>query len=193
MTPAKVKAIVKRFAKLPVLDWLEMYHLAACEDVTPLAPAELRVAQDVLRKLKPRRWFHGGLAGREVGDLLLPPISTGRRDFDAERAPDRVFARVFVTDSEVLARRFADVKARQTGEPVCVYVVEPQGEIEPDHECLRRSILHLADARLRRERPDLRPSLFRSFMCPITKVVEVLELGHGSHSLRSENRLLPKA
>lgn len=76
------------------------------------------------------RWYHGGVAGLEVGDLLLPPAETGvpscadypAAEFVCRR--DRVYMTQLTGDARVYAAlAFGDL-----------YEVEPVGELEPDQD-----------------------------------------------------------
>ena len=78
------------------------------------------------------RYFHGGNRGLKVGDYILPPSETGRdsaSDFGAQivHRKDRVYVSTRQSDAEFFASANRD--------PV-VYEVEPEGEIEPDSDCI---------------------------------------------------------
>jgi len=75
--------------------------------------------------------YHGGNRGLRVGDFILPPEKTGRSNTFGF-APTDVYRmdRVYITGHLQDAQLFA---AKNNKEPV-VYVVNPVGELEPDHD-----------------------------------------------------------
>ena len=87
----------------------------------------------IQRNAKPAaRYFHGGNRGLKVGDYILPPSETGRdsaSDFGAQivHRRDRVYVSTRQSDAEFFA---------STCPKPVVYEVEPQGEIEPDPDCI---------------------------------------------------------
>src|SRR6266478_5547757 len=78
------------------------------------------------------RYFHGGSRGLKVGDFILPPSETGK-----ESASDFGAQNVHRKDRVYVSAREADAQFFASGNPnPIVYVVEPEGDIEPDLDCL---------------------------------------------------------
>ena len=95
-------------------------------------------------------YFHGGNRGLKVGDYILPPSNTGRdsaSDFGAQNVHRK--DRVYVSTGQSHAEFFASASPR----PV-VYEVEPEGEIEPDTDCISGV----------------------SFACPKAKIIAIHEI-----------------
>jgi hypothetical protein len=75
-------------------------------------------------------YYHGGPAGRTVGDYILPPSVTKApscSSFGAAGIHRR--DRVYITNDPHAALLFACGAVSGRG---AVYVVEPEGELEPD-------------------------------------------------------------
>jgi hypothetical protein len=107
----------------------------------------------------PAAYFHGGVPNLEVGQSVLPPTATGaesmRQKARLRDGVDRPWLRddrVYLTTDLSLARQFAAIYRRCPGD---LYIVVPQGEVEPD--------------------PDWHGDPGGSVMCPAATIVEVLE------------------
>lgn len=87
----------------------------------------------IQRNAKPvARYFHGANHGLNVGDYILPPSVTGRNstsDFGARIVHRK--NRVYVSTRQSDAEFFASASPK----PI-VYEVEPEGELEPDPDCI---------------------------------------------------------
>jgi hypothetical protein len=80
------------------------------------------------------RYFHGGNRGLKIGDYILPPSVTGRdslSNYGAQKVcrKDRVYVSVARTDAQLFA-------SRSDNDNPIVYEVEPEGELEPDPDCI---------------------------------------------------------
>ena len=104
----------------------------------PLTDREREISDRLVRGLGPQTWYHGGMAGRCVSDLLLPPHVTGAdpRGVGKGALAQNRMRSVYFTNSIQSARRYAhDLAGGQ------VYAVEPMGRIELDSTDLRALIL----------------------------------------------------
>jgi len=73
-------------------------------------------------------WYHGGEAGRKVGDELLPPMVSGMVKPTMTRSPWRFFL-VYITPN----RSFAEVYAKSVWSGNgAIYTVRPKGVIVAD-------------------------------------------------------------
>jgi hypothetical protein len=80
---------------------------------------------------KTATYFHGGDRGLQVGDYILPPSET---DVTGMSHPLYQRDRAYITPSIIDAYFYASDPDNH--KPV-VYVVKPEGEIEPDPDCNR--------------------------------------------------------
>lgn len=79
------------------------------------------------------RYYHGGVGGLRVGDLVLPPSETGApcaSDYGAAGVHRR--DRVYVATDPQAALLWGALRPGPLG---CAYRVEPIGELEPDPDC----------------------------------------------------------
>lgn len=110
-------------------------------------------------------WFHGGMPGRQEGDLLLPPSVTGEDPRNiGKQIPDRLNW-VYLTMAEEIAYAYAAKCPDGT-----IYMVEPQGELRVDPIDLRVAMLLEKDY----------CSAYTAFCASSAKVVKVLGLDHGA-------------
>lgn len=99
------------------------------------------------------RYYHGGVGGLRVGDMVLPPSETGARcssDYGAGGVHRR--DRVYVATDPHAALLWGSLTPGNRG---CAYRVEPIGNLEPDPDC---------------DQPGL------SFACPRARVVAVRKI-----------------
>ncbi len=88
------------------------------------------------------KFYHGGVKRLKIGDVILPPSVTGKRNIgknvsagditDGHCKPDKVYITTDLNSAKVYASSmpFGDV-----------YVVEPNGLIEPDIDALGISFI----------------------------------------------------
>lgn len=74
MEPKVYKSIVQRHSRLPPAARLKAYLLAAHESKPhPFSAYEKKISDKLVAGASEvRTWYHGGLAGRAAGDMLLP-------------------------------------------------------------------------------------------------------------------------
>jgi hypothetical protein len=96
-------------------------------------------------------YFHGGYPRLYPGDLVLPPRVTGAPSLGAympevarrQRIANPYRAdRVFVVTSEAEARLYAGAYPGGGA----LYIVEPQGDLEPDPDCTEPGLSWMAPA-----------------------------------------------
>lgn len=176
---AKVyRSIVQRHRSLAPGARLEAYQkLAGTWGDRPLSAWERKISDGLAARIraKPVTWFHGGLAGRAVGDLLLPSGVTGTNPRDNPSGGWTPKARVYVTHYRGGAEYFAGWNVR-FGRPSVVYVVEPQGELTVDPEALRISLLVQEDPVLAKRHLAHIGDMLSRFCCEAARVLDVLEL-----------------
>ena len=85
------------------------------------------------------RYWHGGQRGLSVGEYLLPPEESGYRHGSGEymdayerRSSGYRFDRVYLTTIRAAAVMYAALHPSGG----CVYEVQPEGELEPDPDCI---------------------------------------------------------
>lgn len=79
-------------------------------------------------------YYHGGPAGRSVGDYILPPSETGAPSCSSYGASGiHRRDRVYLTTEPHAALLFACGSVDGRG---AVYMVEPEGDVEPDPDWL---------------------------------------------------------
>lgn len=81
-------------------------------------------------------YYHGGVPGLKVGDMILPSCETGApstADYGAAIVcrRDRVYVSTVFQDALVFAAMHQSGDGR-------IYEVEPVGELVPDNDCLQR-------------------------------------------------------
>lgn len=79
-------------------------------------------------------YYHGGIPGLKVGDFVLPPSETGvpsNADYGAGEVCEK--GKVYLTTDINAAKMFAAFYPLGDG---WVYQVEPDGDLEPDKDCL---------------------------------------------------------
>ena len=117
------------------------------------------------------RWYHGGIAGREPGNFLLPPNQTGQ---DPRGHGNDVHFRkdfVYITPRRGVARHFSQVCGGS------LYLIEPQGEVLAAIQGLRRCLI-LYEQNKKRGKVRSFEAIIRSvsdFTCASARVLEVLE------------------
>jgi hypothetical protein len=81
------------------------------------------------------RFYHGGKPGLKVGGKVLPPVLTNASGPETlhEYGSLGRWDRVYLTTSEATARMYASGHPSRKG---CVYEVTPDGDVEPDPDCL---------------------------------------------------------
>lgn len=105
----------------------------------PLTQGERAFAGKLVACLQTRFWLHGGAAGLEVGELILPASETGATPMHPHRE-DYERGAVYFTHglNDQIALAFAD---RVNG---TVYEIEPLGEPLPDPKEFR-AFLHVLE------------------------------------------------
>ena len=106
--------------------------------------------------MKTKKYYHGGIPGLNKGDILLPPLVTGKstlleysREIDPNGAQQN--DRVYITTDKLAADMFAFVYPNGD-----TYKVVPIGDLENDPDCLEDGL---------------------SFQCSQAKVIAVLRRG----------------
>ena len=143
----------------------------------PFSDRERELSAALVEAQRPDDWFHGGLAGRAPGDVLLPAGVTGCDPRGlGDEIPDRL-AHVFITGSFSMAKEYA---ARANG---CVYRVAPVGTVDVDPMVLRTLQLIARDKgfpileRWMLSEELLRALTVEKFCCGSATVLEVLAHG----------------
>ncbi|MZR15043.1 hypothetical protein GQE99_18645 [Maritimibacter sp. DP07] len=146
---------------------------------TGLSEREVQIEQQMLASLEgDAPLFHGGLRGREVGDLLLPGGTTGQNPHGFQDADFRRQS-VYVTPVIEDAEKFAEGCAGS------LYRVQPKGEVGIDLRCVRTVAILLGSPQMARETREF-GSVFRddfvasyankaALTCPSATVLEVVE------------------
>ncbi|WNI19140.1 hypothetical protein [Actinacidiphila sp. ITFR-21] len=83
-------------------------------------------------------YFHGGIPGLRRGDRILPPDATGTEHRLSAHAEELgAFGHATRTDVVYLATERQVARAYAAGYPDgALYQVQPDGEVEPDPDCL---------------------------------------------------------
>lgn len=144
----------------------------------PLSGSERLISDQTIKDLDGFQFYHGGLSGRAVGDVLLPSLLTGQDPRNNGAAVANRSAHVFATVNLDIARTYArDAKGS-------VYLVKPQNIVEVDENDLRRLVL-IADNRAFRDKHKISSSRHArkiliegypiAIKCRSALVLEVLE------------------
>lgn len=169
------KAIQKRAKQVPLADRPLFYNMVCGQNFRwPLTAEERQRSAEIVAQLDPDTpFFHGGLAGRGVGDYLLPASETGLDPKNLkEHFPTRA-GHVYLTTSIEEAGTYA---IQTGGKPGAIYLVEPEGPLELDVESFRPLELMLADRDLvRRYGRDTLISTASAFACPRGKVLGIVQ------------------
>ena len=141
----------------------------------PLSHWDKEIADSVTSTVKAERvtWYHGGPAGRRVGDRLLPSRVTGK---DPAKQGNHIPARmqyVYITHHREAAALFA-CRNELMGNLSRVYRVEPAGTLSVDVEGLRRGIYYILDPEADPVWPRSRDACFSYFRCSFARVVAAL-------------------
>jgi len=174
MEPKVYQSIIRRHSRIPPAARLKAYLLAAYEPKPhPFSSYERKVSDKLVAGASAvQTWYHGGLAGRAVGDMLLPSSLVGLnpRKLDVWSPKEQVY----ITRYRDAAQGFTDLNER-FDERSQVYVVEPVGPLIADPEALRTGLLIQADPQLWRQMQAHVGDFFGRFCCESAKVVRVLE------------------
>ena len=96
MTPAQRKKAIRFAARrkpkgMPIVTYFHL--LAAQQHAGPMTREEQALSDQAAAEVGDVLWYHGGLPGRAVGDLLLPAKATGSDPRGQNTAtPDRSWA-----------------------------------------------------------------------------------------------------
>ncbi|TDK49648.1 NAD(+)--rifampin ADP-ribosyltransferase [Antarcticimicrobium luteum] len=169
------KAIQKRAKRVPLADRPLFYNMVCGENLRwPLTAGERKRSAEIVAQLDPDTpFFHGGLAGRVMGNYLLPASETGHDPKNLkEHFPTRASLVYLTTSIDE-----AGIYAIQTGgKPGAIYLVEPEGPLELDVETFRPLELMLADRDLvRRYGRATLISSATAFACPRAKVLGIVQ------------------
>ena len=110
-------------------------------------------------------WWHGGLAGRDVGDWLLPGAVTGSNPRDMRWRLGGLFT--YVTHHRHLALHYA----QQAGG--VLYRVEPERPLGVDPHELRTAMLLRPE--IKAEGGKLMDLRLNAYTCPRARVLEVIQ------------------
>tara|TARA_R110002051_G_C8765357_1_gene502447 strand:- start:3027 stop:3539 length:513 start_codon:yes stop_codon:yes gene_type:complete len=115
---------------------IRFFHAAvAIEYAGPMTDEEQAFSDAAVEKLGDFIWFHGGLSGRKVGDLLLPASETGSDPRGQNTAtPDRT-THVYMSQNQKEASKFARWAEGD------LYSIDPIGVIEIDPTWLRLAMV----------------------------------------------------
>lgn len=149
---------------------LQLARMVAEEAWTgPFTEQELDLSRELVDYHKPDRWFHGGTAGLEPGEVLKPAKETGLDPRGLLAAiPDRK-SHVFITGDKAIAGRYAELANGQ------VYEVRPEGRVDVDPMELRTLQIFAADKEARLDDFAVLSRLpINNFCCSAATVLEVL-------------------
>jgi hypothetical protein len=170
------RSLAKRYASHSDADRRRVFEALSMKwSTVPLSVYERSIGRQLAAHVLVRgpTWFHGGMTGRAVGNMLLPPRVTGADPrCEGDVAPIKA-GFVYVTWSPEMAAWYAE-RNRAAGTQSEVYRVEPQGTPKLDPELLRMAILHSFD-REKLSPPEMWQRYLYSFTCESAKVVEVLK------------------
>lgn len=124
------------FSRREKIDFYKVFALKF-EDI-PFSKEELRDVRTI--NCKGRQLFHGGVAGLQVGDLLLPSEETQVATYGDVRRPH-----VFMTGFEPQAAHHAAGRRAWSGRATWVYEVSPVGECTVSNNAYRLGRLALCD------------------------------------------------
>ncbi len=178
MQPGDYRRIVKQHASLDPDARLGAYQKAARDrDRLPLSPWERRISAALGSRAKAKGfiWYHGGVAGREVGDVLLPSSVTGMNPRGSPSGFWEARERVYVTHYREGAEFFARSN-EGFGAESRIYVVEPQGALTSDPETLRLVLLLQEEPALKERHLAHIGDFLSRFCCKSAEVVAVLEV-----------------
>ena len=175
MNQKDYRAVVKRHAAVaPELRHTAYQKAALDRDRLPLSPWERRISAALGSRAKAKgyTWYHGGVAGREVGDVLLPSGTTGMNPRGSPSGFWEARHRVYITHYRHVAEFFARTN-EAFGAESKVYIVEPEAPLTVDPEALRLVLLLQEDPATKEQHLAQIGDFLSRFCCKSAKVLAV--------------------